>query len=354
MRANMLHFGAGALGRGLVLPRITAAGGAVSVADTDQALVDHIRKLGHYRLVIAGDNGRREVDVPISAAYAIGRDDAALDAAIAKADFVTTSVQVGNLPRVVARLVGVWKGAAPRPRMVVGSENLRHVGRHLASLFAAHDGVDGISTPDCVVDRISAALPEGLVAETEEYSEWVVEAPAECGMPGPDFADDVDRLFFRKRYLVNSLADAAAFLGLAKGKIYLHEAMRDQGILEHLAPLLDLLRMHLTREFGFEADDLLAYQARSVARLSNQGISRRLDTVARDPWRKFAPTERFLEPIIVEAGRGTDVSAALKAFAAVVAAAEPDAGVRRTQLDAIWADSAAEQFAARIAASEPT
>ena len=352
MSRTMLHFGAGALGRGLVLPRIADADGTVSIADTDRALVDYIRERGHYRLVIAGDDGRREVDVPISNAYAIGRDDEALDAAIAYADIVTTSVQVGNLPRVVARLAGVWKDAAPRGRMVVGSENLRHVGRHLAELFAAHDGLGGISTPDCVVDRISAALPQGFVAETEEYSEWVVEASPACGMPGPDFADDVDRLFFRKRYLVNSLADGASFMGLTRGKLYLHEAMRDEAILNQMAPLLDLLRAHLAREFGFDTDDLVAYEERSVKRLQNPGISRRLDTVARDPWRKFGPTERFLEPIIREAAAGGDVSEALKSLAAIIAAAEPDGAARRSQLDAIWTGGPAEQFAAQVAAGE--
>ena len=126
--------------------------------------------------------------------------------------------------------------------------------------------------------------------------------------------------------------------------MYLHEAIHDGEILRRLAPLLDLLRAHLSRAFGFGAEELLAYQRRSVERLGNVGISRRLDTVARDPWRKFGAEERFLEPILAEAAAGVDVAPAVAAFSEVVAAAEPDAAARRSRLEAIWLGTPAAAF----------
>jgi mannitol-1-phosphate 5-dehydrogenase len=347
MSGTALHFGAGALGRGLVLTRLFKAGAELAVADTDIALIDHIRANKGYRLTIASPQESRDIFVPVARAYAIGRDDAALDAEIEGSVYVTTSVQIGNLHHVINRIQPVWSRSDGRRRHLIGCENKRHVGGFIEDLFDKAGGLpQGVVCPDCVVDRICAAAATDFVVETEPYSEWVAELATDAGLPGPDGTDDVDRLFFRKRYLVNGLADAASFLGLAKKRQFLHEAMADREIADELAPLLELYRQHLERVFGFSAQELMAYQRTCVARLSNPGISRRLDTVARDPWRKFGHEERFLEPIIAEAQAGRDVSAACATFMRLTQAVQPDDRQRFDKLTAIWRGTPAETMLA--------
>lgn len=332
---TQLHFGAGALGRGLVLPRIVAAGGTVAVADTDRDLIDRLRKDGGYRLTVGG----QAMDIPIVAAYAIGTDDDGLDRAIAATSVITTSVQIANVSRVVRRLASVWRGADPsQRRMVIGCENLRNVGAHFTTLFE-QENMSSVRCPNCVVDRICATDKHRLAVEAEHYSEWVIEGDA--APPGPNAVENVERLFFRKRYLVNALADACAFIGQSRGMSYLHEAVSDPAIREATAPLIDLMCDHLAMEFGFTAADLGAYLGTSVARLSDPAISRRIETVARDPWRKFAPDERFLEPVLAEVAHGSDIGPALASLTAIVRAVEPDAEIRRALLAEIWVDTAA-------------
>lgn len=342
-----LHFGAGALGRGLVLPRIVAAGGEVVVADTDPALISRLRDDGGYTLSVVGAGGRRTDIVPVAAAHCIGADDAALDAAIAAADTVTTSVQVGNLARVVARLAPVWQRGPARTRVIVGCENLRHVGDHIAALFAEAGGVVGLQCPDCLVDRICATSADGTTIEAEDYSEWVIDG--DTARPGPDTVPDVEGLFFRKRYLVNTLADACAFVGRARGAAHLHEAVSDPAVRATVAPLVDLLCDHLAGSCGFAPEALTAYRNTSVARLSHPGISRRIETVARDPWRKFAPDERFLEPVLAIRAGGGDIDGALAALAAILRAVEPAPDVLSARLTHLWSGTAAEPLAHRIA-----
>lgn len=339
MQRQALHFGAGALGRGLVVPSLVEAGVPVAVADTDIALVDRIRAAGGYPLIAHGPSGVERRQVPVARAFALGRDDAALDGWLAGADFVTTAVRLDNLPRVVARLAGVWSGAGAARRAVIGCENLRGVGARLAGLFAA-EGLDptaaGLVLPDCVVDRICAPGADGLSVETETYREWAAGPELPPDFAGPARVAEIDRLFLRKRYLVNALADAAAFLGAAEGHAMLHQAMRDEEILARIEPLLALLRAHLARCHGFSPPDLADYQAVSIARLGNAGIPRRIDTVARDPWRKLAPDERFMQPLAEERAAGRDIGPALAVIAGIVAAVEPDRGAAAARLAGIW------------------
>jgi mannitol-1-phosphate 5-dehydrogenase len=337
-----LHFGAGALGRGLILPLLGERQVPIAIADINTAVVDRIMAEGGYPIAIF-DRGRREdVFVPVAQAFALGRDDAALDAFIAEADFVTTSVQIGNLGSVAKRLSSVWRSSG-KSRIVIGCENLRKVGAHIRSLFEAEDSAlaGRIFAPDCVVDRICSAAPPELLIETERYTEWVVEAADDPDFRGPDVARDVDRLFFRKRYLVNTLADAVSFIGVRKGHAYLHQAVTDPEILDRVAPLLALLRGHLIRVFGFGAEEIADYQALSILRLGNPSISRRIETVARDPWRKFGPTERFMEPLLAEFEAGEDVSDALSAMRAIIAGVEPDVAMAIWRLSSSWGSLAA-------------
>lgn len=337
---TILHFGAGALGRGLVMERITSSGANVAVADINPDIIDAVRADGGFSLTVAGPERSEEHFVPVVAAYAIGRDDSPLQKAISIARVVTTSVQIGNLPKVVARLGQVWDEMPGHPRTAIGAENMRHVGQHFGALFEkAGYGHLPIHCPDCLVDRICAGSLDGQHVTTEVYSEWAVEV-ANGPDFGADYVRDVDALFFRKRYLVNTLADGASMLGLGKGYTFLHEAVSDRSILDQLDPLLDALRRHLVRVYGFADDALKAYQDTSIVRLSNAALERRLETVARDPWRKFTEGERFLEPLIIEHAYGQPLDTALNAFASIIAAVEPDTAQRSSKLDDLWSKRA--------------
>lgn len=351
MAQASVHFGAGALGRGLILPLLAESGVEICVADVDTAVVDNIRSEGGYPIAIY-DRGRREdFFVPVSRAFALGRDDTALDDHLAETGFVTTSVQVGNLPSVVNRLARVWRSSTP-VRTVVGCENLRKVGAHIRELFekADSDVAARIASPDCVVDRICSASPPDLLIETERYTEWVVEAPTKAALRGPSIADDVDRLFFRKRYLVNTLADAVSFIGARKGYAFLHQAVTDTSIIEQVSPLLSLLRQHLVRAFGFGEEEVAEYQRLSIERLSNPSISRRIETVARDPWRKFGPSERFMEPMLSEQEAGADLSAAVRSMRDIMSSVEPDNAVLVASLASSWGDERSSELFARLTA----
>jgi len=151
---------------------------------------------------------------------------------------------------------------------------------------------------DATVDRIcQSAWPEHLGVRTEPYYEWTVESHDPVGIPSAaETVDDLRPNFDRKRFLVNTTADAFAFLGVEKGLRYLHEAATDSKILERCAPAFAELRHLLELTYGFAPAATQSYHQSAICRLAEPGLARPLETVARSARRKLGPAERFVAP----------------------------------------------------------
>lgn len=318
-----VHFGAGALGRALVVPRLSAAGWSVFLADPDAALVAALAAGGGYPLTVADAGGSAVHTVAIAGAGRPG--DSEVQSRLAAARLITTAVRRENLHHVAASLVAVWNSRGmPGTVAVVGCENVERVDEVLDAAFAGA----GISAaqrgrlvlPRTVVDRISAAdWPSGLGVTTEPFNELA--AGGDLAIPGIDTVGDIDARFARKRYLVNAFADASAILALPRGLRTLADAITDESIQREIGPLLASLALYLELAHGYSPASLATYLATSRARLANTAIPRRIETVARDFWRKLGPTERFAEPLIDLEARGLLDDATVAVVAALVRAA---------------------------------
>lgn len=320
-----VHFGAGALGRGLVVPRLVAAGWQVAVADPVPALADRLETDGAYSLRIVSDGKEEDTRIAVAASLVPERDRAALGRCLGTARLITTAVRRENLAMVAQYLVEGWRvWGMPDDVTLVGCENVENVDIVLRDALrdagAEPAMVQRIHIPASVVDRICAASwPRDTSVTTEPYSELAIDAEAvSISVPGIDGVGDIAARFDRKRYLVNTLADASAILGVRSGYRTLAEAIVDPAIQGRIAPLVEALIDYLALRYGFERSDLAVYLATSRRRLANRGIPRRLDTVARDLWRKFTPHERFVMPLRVLAERNALDDQALMVLAGLI------------------------------------
>ena len=330
-----VHFGAGALGRGLVVPRLVDSGWTVTLVDASEPLVDGLRQAGRYALTVLDGAHVERRDIEVAAALALGRDEDGIAAALAEAELVTTSVRKENLPSALKVIASAWQRLGRADTVtVLGCENVEHVDRLIRDGLVAA-GLEATALPRIpatLVDRICAALPlPSLEIRTEPYAELAVERLGDgVTLPGPSVEADIDAAFDRKRYLVNSVADGSAFLGLPRGHAWLAEAAADAAIAELMRPLIEALVEHLEFVHGFSREALDDYLAVSRRRLANPAIPRRLDTVARDILRKLGPTERFMAPLIELAGRGRPIDAAARTVARIaeagLAAEQPSLG----------------------------
>ncbi len=310
-----IHFGAGALRRGLVVPRLVDAGWSVTIVDSLADLTDALGAKGGYRIEIADESGISERQVSVAETLQPDRDRAVLLDRLAGVKLVTTAVRRGNLPGVARTLATAWEKRLPKHVTLLGCENVERVDKvlagYLTSAGMSADQIQSVNIPRTVVDRICAAdWPRSLTIRTESYSELAAAKHFEP-IPGVQQVANIDAIFDRKRYLVNTIADAAAILGCSKRYLWLSEAFADSKLVSELAPLAKALALHLVLRHGFSLEELKDYAACSRSRLANPLIPRRLDTVARDVWRKLQPTERFFAPLIDLYHRGEPIEPAI-------------------------------------------
>ncbi len=298
-----VHFGAGALGRGLVVPLLASAGYQLTLVDADVRLVAALRRDGGYPLleVSEADAAPHRHFVPIHAARSLDASSEVREA-VDQADLVTTAVRVENLPSVAP---WIRAGSAPRdaPVTVIACENAHRASRLLATHVGPSEGTVFL---DAVVDRICQSdWPASTLVRAEQYTEWSVEASDDHVLPtSAGRIEAFDAYFDRKRYLVNTTADALAFLGSRAGHRYLHEAASDGDLLAFCRPALAELRSLLHTEYAWPEADLVAYHERALKRLARPEIARDICTVARDGGRKLDVEERFTAPALalLEAG----------------------------------------------------
>jgi len=347
MRA--IHFGAGSLGLGLVVPTLTDASFDVSVVDADQDLVAALEAASGYVHEVHG--GGRVVckHIPLRRAMAAADRDA-VARVLREADLVTTAVRLENLRRVAPLLAEALDDGARAPH-VIACENAARA----SSLLAALCGRAGDARfRDATVDRIcQTAWPLEPLVRTERYFEWTVEQKPSADpddITGVSIVDAIEPSFERKRYLVNTTADAIAFLGTAAGHTTLAAAASDGDVLERCRHAFDELRTLLRTRFGFTEAALEAYHRTAIARLAAPGIERSLDTVARDLARKLGPHERFVDP----ARRLLEARVQPAGLAGLIAALIDLGGIDRQDVFNTWgSDPWVERLATLVTSATP-
>ncbi|WP_186438219.1 hypothetical protein [Cohnella terricola] len=347
---TIVHFGAGALGRGMVVPLLFESGYEVVVLDTNEELNRELNREGGYRLKLSDDqsgDGEREIRIREALSPVADRDRVA--EYLKSANVVTTSVRRENLVHVARALAETWGELDGENRMVICCENIENVGSLFRSLLveaAASEEQSArlrrIAVPDTIVDRICTAnWPEGtnVVAETfHECSVDANEAP-QTGITLIPSVARIERDFARKRLLLNTYADAISFLAKGEGKTYLFEAARSDDINRMIEPYMALLQEMLKLEYDCDSSELQEWRSKYKSRLSNSGIPRELDTVARNLWAKLDLNERFAWPLIKLQEHGVDIGEGAKFLAKLVRTADGEgqsAAELQAKLEGLW------------------
>ena len=224
---------------------------------------------------------------------------------------------------------------------LVCCDNLADNGRRMAALLgefiAATDPTllawfhDHCRCPSTMVDRIVPAatdadreqiardigLRDEATINTEPFRQWVIEDNFAGSRPrwevgGAQFVQDVAPFEAAKLRMLNGAHSALAYLGLARGHTFVHQAIAD--------PLLRPLIEHLMRHEAAPslahtaALDLNAYADALIARFSNRALQHRLAQIAMDGSQKIP--QRWLETLEAQNKKNQDCPALLEALAA--------------------------------------
>jgi fructuronate reductase len=190
--------------------------------------------------------------------------------------------------------------------------------------------VDRIVPATSGADRDAVARQLGVRDEaaiiTEPFSQWVIENRFAGPRPrweagGAQFTDDVRAFETAKLRMLNGAHSALAYLGLARGYEYVHQAIADPALAAWAETLMrDEAATSLTPAPG---QDLDAYAAALIARFRNPALNHKLVQIAMDGSQKIP--QRWLETLAFHKKAGRNCPAILTALAAWIVHIRGDA-----------------------------
>jgi len=324
---DIVIFGAGNIGRGLIGELARGGGWRPIFVEADRALAQELIAAGRYSVHLVGQlQQQREVD-RFDVLHT--EDAAAIAKAISGCRFAATAVGGQALPS-LARLLAPGIADRAGPLNIVLCENVPHSDEVLRRAL----GTQGASPERfaCVpasVERIARRgdhrldiVAEGGQTLYVDRSAWVGQPPVIEGMT---FCDDLESMYKRKLFTNNAGHALLAYLGAQAGCRYIHEALEVPSIREHLRELLNVAGEALVRQYRMDATEMGDHlDALIHARFANRELADTVKRVARDPLRKLAPDERLVGLLRLLREHGLPTISVSRAIAAALRYVDPD------------------------------
>ena len=311
MTEKIVLFGAGATGRGHVGLLAWQAGLGIIFVDKNRDLVEAVQRAGRYTVKLYGSE-YQEIRVTDFRIYHSEQRQAIAEE-IADAALVLTAVFDPNLPdvaRTIALAVAACRRAGRKtPINCIACENMMDssftLGRHVRALLSGQDLAwceEYVGFPDCMISRVvPRPEPDPLVIIAEDYNEWTARAEAFKGQKPAalcalELVDNQSARLERKLFVHNGGHAVCGYTGFHCRHKYVHEAVADKVVAEHVLGALDELGEVVRRKHGFSAESMDAYKQDLCLRGAIPEMRDEILRVVRDPIRKLSPRERLVAP----------------------------------------------------------
>jgi len=357
--ATVLIIGAGKIGRGLLGERFYTAptpsgniGWSIVFDDIDRPL---LRALDHHRAYeICHVTTQGKTTVRVAGFNVVdGNQPSAVAEAVAGADLVCTAVGARCLPSVAPVLAEGLRRRATRtdaPLDCLVCENLPRPGdflRHLVESAAANPSLAADGPPlaiedlearygfaGVVVDRaVPVPPPEALRRNplrlvTDGAPALWVDRRALRG-PVPDVPDlhlveNFDAYHQRKLMVHNMSHAVCAYLGYRAGHTLIWQALDDPAIETEVRGAMAETGRALVARFGFDPNEMRAYEANLLARYRNRALADQVVRVAADPLRKLGHADRLIGAARLCLQEGVDPEHVVRGIRAALAYDYPD------------------------------
>ncbi|MBI4580009.1 MAG: hypothetical protein HY718_09930, partial [Planctomycetes bacterium] len=289
---------------------------------------------------LVGGPRLQEIEVSGFRAYPHQERDRIADE-IAGAALVLTAVFDQNLAD-VAKTLAVAAGTCRRARRTaplncIACENMMDssstLGLHTRGLLEGEDlayceRVFGF--PDCMISRVvPRPEPDPLVILTEDYNEWTARAEAFKGerpaaLTALELVDNQTARLERKLMIHNGGHAICGYFGFHRGHEFIHEAVADRVVVEHVMGALDEIGEVVRRRHGFSAESIAEYKADLARRGAIAELRDQVLRVVRDPARKLGPRERLVAPAMLAVEYGLPRRWIVKGIVAALKYRHPD------------------------------
>jgi len=361
---RVMILGAGSTGRGHIGELAFSAGWDLVLVDRDAALVAALRQAGRYSVRLCMADGSRVVNVDRCVAYH-AHETEALVAEGLRVPLILTALFSQNLPQIaplIARIISARCAAGvDAPLNVICCENMQDSSSVLKSLVLpllteaereyacgrgfqprpvgpgspSHSVPAGLSRPppvgfpDCMVSRVvPVAVGGALDLVAEDYNEWTVDAEAFVGppldLPAMELVTDQATRLARKFFMHNGAHAVCGYWGFHRGHQYIHEAIADPFVRDHVLAAIDELAAVVARRYALDLESVRAYGLSLGARGAVAEIKDLILRVVRDPLRKLSRPERFTAPAELAVEYGLPCDEIVRAMAAALRYHHPD------------------------------
>lgn len=314
-------FGPGRIGCGFAGHLLWESGHDIVFAARNPVMVEHLNRVGCYRVRLVGKGEPSEVTVDRVRAVCTAEPGQVAEE-IANAGLVATSVGCDNLAS-IAPLIAEGLLRRKGPVNVIGFENFG-IASSCEQRMVSGCGRDGCSFEGhgfspALISRIMSgqigdpAEDEPIIYVGDPASEFIVDGrrliPPVPSIKGMKVVDNYD-VWVRKKLFIFSAGHATtAYMGYLKGYHYIHTAIRDPEIRETVLAAMREGQQGMLACYGPEvAGDERDLEA-IVARFENAALNDRIERVGRDPLRKIGETDRLVGParLAEEAGIHPDM-----------------------------------------------
>jgi mannitol-1-phosphate 5-dehydrogenase len=179
------------------------------------------------------------------------------------------------------------------------------LGNHVQALLAA-DALawrqQYVGFPDCMISRIvPRPEPDPLRIVAEDYNEWTVRAeafkgPKPAALAAMELVDNQSARLERKLFIHNGGHAVCGYMGFHRGHRYVHEAVGDPVVAEHVRGALDEIGGIVQARWGFTSESIQQYKEDFCRRGAAPQMRDEILRVVRDPLRKLSPSERLVGP----------------------------------------------------------
>ncbi|MCR2820279.1 mannitol-1-phosphate 5-dehydrogenase [Lederbergia panacisoli] len=324
---QVVHFGAGNIGRGFIGALFSQSGYHVTFIDIADEIIRKLNEEKQYKVILATDEQESAIIKNVSGFNNLTQEEEVINA-IVQATYVTTAIGPNVLPR-IAPLIA--KGLMKRVEetdgklYVIACENQISATDLLKGYILEHIDdeikdkiLEQVYFYNSAVDRIVPIQHhhDSLDVLVEPYYEWVVETtdkipPVEGMKVVPDLAPFIER----KLFTVNTGHATIAYIGYLEKKATIDEALADKRILAHVQATLKETGDYLVKQYRLDPGEHKDYINRILDRFKNAYLHDDVTRVGRSPLRKLGPSDRFIKPAMEAEKAGLSYKQLAKAIA---------------------------------------
>ena len=330
---QVVHFGAGNIGRGFIGALLAESGYFVVFADVDAKLIKELNWHDSYEVHVLDEIERTE-EIHSYSGILSQTDDVLHAIAQPHTRLITTAVGVNVLARIapmIAKGLQERRATGDGSLNIIACENMvgqtEMLGKHVRRYLSDEENAwlaDNIGFANCSVDRIVPAPPmmeNPLDIGVEDFSEWAVDrhalrTPITPPVRGMTLTDSLTAYIERKLYTLNCAHAIAAYLGFAYGLEMIDQALANPAILQDVRGALGESGAALVRKHGFDESEHEQYIARVLRRLVNPRLHDDVLRVGRQPLRKLAKGDRLLGPVAMAREYGVPIEHLARGIAA--------------------------------------